>query len=133
MTTYATLFGSSGRSGATTRSAITARTRWGAAITGITGSDLDSVSGGGFMACAWLTLTLTNIPRDTSMTELSDSRPVWADNIQLTVQRDPSRVRVVETRPGGYRVVLDLEGANMSREDAELHAEFWRGQLARDS
>lgn len=61
------------------------------------------------------------------------SRPAWVDMIQVSVQRDPSRVRVVEARPGGFRVVLDLEGANMSREDAERSAEFWRWQIAQGS
>ncbi|OBA97481.1 hypothetical protein A5668_02745 [Mycolicibacterium fortuitum] len=67
------------------------------------------------------------------MTESGDVRPVWADHIQPVVQRDPDRVRIVETEPGLYRVVLDLEGANLSLEDAEHAAKFWRWQLARDS
>lgn len=64
---------------------------------------------------------------------LSGDRPVWADNIQLIVQRAPDRIRLVQTEHGGYRVVLDLEGANLPREDAETAAEFWRWQLARDT
>ncbi|PVA58086.1 hypothetical protein DDJ72_04115 [Mycobacteroides abscessus] len=68
------------------------------------------------------------------MSEARHARPAWADYIQLTVQRDPGRVRVVETRPGGYRVVLDLEGANTSLEDAERNAEIWRARFtAEDS
>ncbi|QZH63804.1 hypothetical protein [Mycolicibacterium farcinogenes] len=65
---------------------------------------------------------------------MTEARPEWVDHIQLTVQRAPGRVRVVEARPGGYRVVLDLEGANTSLEDAELNAEIWRARFtAEDS